>query len=304
MAFTKKTVIQRVRVVLNDNPFTTTCAEAMDTTETGLDVPDGTLWNFGDIVEFQDDGEQCYVTAVASNTLTVIRAFNSTTVGTGTAHAINEVIVQNPVFVYNRIEESIAATLRDLWPYVYKKVTETLTPLTDGNKWYDMVTSAATIIDLSSVVQVKGTGASSTIKNYGTPDHPVSLQFNLPTAKVASGVGLYIPRRWDSTNSIIVNGIAKLTAGVTTTTYDDISEGQQVDCVVYLSVARLLGATDVTRTTQEDVSMGEATVSSGARTRIAEYWRNLGIDLRTQWEWELRRTLPRMRRHGHGRTAF
>mgnify|MGYP000154892807 CR=1 FL=1 len=56
-------------------------------------VADTTKYAIGNIVEFQDDGEQCLVTALASaTTLTVIRNFNysvTSTAGTGTSHSLS-----------------------------------------------------------------------------------------------------------------------------------------------------------------------------------------------------------------------
>lgn len=51
--------------------------EALDTSETGVDVVDGTLYDVGQTLLI--DSEQMEVTAIASNTLTVGRAVNGTT---------------------------------------------------------------------------------------------------------------------------------------------------------------------------------------------------------------------------------
>src|SRR3990172_21840 len=110
MAFAKATLIQRIRTRLNDNPFQTACTEAMDASETDLDVAATSKFDVGDIVEFQDDGEQCLVTALAdTDTLTVIRGFNGTT---ATTHSSGVLTAKNPVFAYKQIEDAIAEVLR------------------------------------------------------------------------------------------------------------------------------------------------------------------------------------------------
>lgn len=52
-------------------------AEALDNSETGVDVDDGTVFKTGDII--QVDSELMYVASVSSNTLTVTRGFAGTT---------------------------------------------------------------------------------------------------------------------------------------------------------------------------------------------------------------------------------
>jgi len=64
----------------------TTLTEAMDTSETGADVTDGTIFRQGDIVgvfdvldtDFTDVIEKYLVTSVSSNTLTVVRGYGDT----------------------------------------------------------------------------------------------------------------------------------------------------------------------------------------------------------------------------------
>src|SRR3990167_6610161 len=55
-------------------------AEALDTSETGVDVTDGTLFNVGDGIQVEN--EIMLVTAIVTNTLTVTRAIQSTTAAT------------------------------------------------------------------------------------------------------------------------------------------------------------------------------------------------------------------------------
>lgn len=55
-------------------------AEALDASETGVDVDDGTDFSIGDVIKVDD--EQMDVTNIAANTLTVTRGVNGTTAAT------------------------------------------------------------------------------------------------------------------------------------------------------------------------------------------------------------------------------
>jgi hypothetical protein len=52
-------------------------AEDLDASETGVDVADGTLYSVGQTIKI--DSEDMYISAIATNTLTVVRAMNGTT---------------------------------------------------------------------------------------------------------------------------------------------------------------------------------------------------------------------------------
>ncbi|KKK50873.1 hypothetical protein LCGC14_3120650, partial [marine sediment metagenome] len=56
-----------------DRPFETLLNEALDNSETDVDVLDGTDWAKGDHLEIEETGEQCLVLSVATNTLAVKR---------------------------------------------------------------------------------------------------------------------------------------------------------------------------------------------------------------------------------------
>lgn len=61
--------------------------EALDTSETGVDVDDGTMFRADDVVLVPSTGEMLYVSSISGNTLTVIRGYNGTT---GTAANDND----------------------------------------------------------------------------------------------------------------------------------------------------------------------------------------------------------------------
>ena len=181
---------------------------------------------------------------------------------------------------------------------MYKEVNQSITPVV-GQKWYEIdeaSTNSTEILDLSSVVQVYGATGQERIMFYGdrrTGAFPANLEFNLPTSLVASGVGLYLPYLRNTTNTITVNGIGKITATVSSGNYSDLTDGVQVDCVMYLSMAKLIHWTDISRSTQEDVTMSDESIRPLVRTQLAASFERLGYEARRRWEEELRRTLPR-----------
>lgn len=300
MAFSQATLVKRIRQLLNDNPFNDTCTEAMDTTETGLDVASTTKWNIGDIVEFQDDGEQCLVTALPTATeLTVRRNHNlsvTDTVGTGTSHSINAHIIKvtpmGGTMFYAQITGAVDATMRELWPHVYKKITATITPVANEH-YYD---AATTVLEISSAVQLT-TSTPDRPVFYGQTGaaYPIKLIKNMPIGFSGSttSASYYIPSFNNLTNTLLVNGIGKVTATVSSGSYDDLTDGVEVDCVTYLTIARLLGASDVSRATQEDIAQGLQNLDVGARLRVGGYWLGRGREERANWVNELRLTLPR-----------
>ena len=296
MAFAKATLISRVRKSLNDNPFVDVCTEAMDTTETDLSVADTTKYDVGAIVEFQDDGERCLVTALASATvLTVIRNFDGATPGTGTTHAINGQILRDPVFPYNTIVEEIEASLRGLWPHVYKLKAYTITPVA-GTTWYELDDGG----DISTAMEISGVVQSVNSKPfwYGTRrgSYPVEIYHNVPTTIAGSGVAVNIPFLRSTATNITVNTIAKITAATSGSNYTDISEGIQADTIRYFAVAGCIANTDISRMTQEDISMSDESVRPMSRTQLSMFWENKAIRERRKWEHELRVTLPRKAR--------
>ena len=293
MAFAKSTLISRIRKSLNDNPFVDVCTEAMDTTETDLSVADTTKYDVGSIVEFQDDGERCLVTALASATvLTVIRNFDGATPGTGTSHSISAQILRDPVFPYNTIVEEIENSLRGLWPHVYKLKAYSITPVA-GTTWYELDDGGdvSTAMEISSVVQ----SVNSKPFWYGArrDAYPVQIYHNVPTSIAASGVAINILYLRSTAANITVNTIAKITATLSGSNYTDISEGVPANTVRYFAVAGCIANTDISRMTQEDITMSDESVRPMSRTQLASFWEAKAIRERRKWEHELRVTLPR-----------
>lgn len=297
MAYAKATLVREIKAILNDNPFVTACTTSPNTTVTTMDVASTTKFDVGDIIEFQDDGERCLVTALTdADTLTVIRNFdgsNGSAVGTGTAHTAGVLIAKNPIFPFLSIVDTISESIYELWPYVYKKVEASITPVA-GTKWYEVdeaATNSTEILELSSVVQ----DVDSKPFWYGTrrTSYPVRLHFEVPTTVAASGVALEIPFLRSTTNAIKVKGIGRITPTLATANYADFSAGVGANTIKYFTVATMLERTGISRATQDDITMTDESVRPGMRENIADYWRRKAVRERNIWKMELDRTLPR-----------
>lgn len=262
-----------------------------------------TQWTQGNVVEFQDDGELCLVTSVATNTLNVVRNYQfsvTATAGTGTSHANGIGIVKNPVYEYVQIKDAISAVVLELWPYVYTKVTATITPLATVGGLYSV---AATFEKLSSAVQRDTSTAGSPCFYGGRRSYyPISLlrglPDNFPTTE-DTGKAVSIPSVYNLTNTIFVTGVRRLTDATTTPgTYDDLTDGVEVECVVYLAIHELLGSKDIPRSASDDTTMADSSVVAGRRTAVADTWLRKGLRKRRQWEADLRTSLPILESYG------
>lgn len=297
MPYTQATLVRNVRSTLGDLPWLDYCTEAMDTTETSLDVADTTKYTPGDVVEFQDDGERCLVTALASGTtLTVIRNFDGSSgaaPATGTAHNITMTIAKNPTFEYLAVVDAIGDSIYNLWPYVYGTVTYAITPVV-GTKWYELDDSASNstvALELQSVFQ----DVNSKPFYYGTrrTAYPVRLHFDVPTTVAGSGVAIEIPFLRDATNAISVRCIRPLTPAIGTGAYTDLVAGLPANCVRWYAVAAMIERTGIVRATSDDITMTDESVKPGTRENVAGYWERKALMARHDWESILKRTVPR-----------
>ena len=297
MAFSQATLIRRIRDILGDTPRGDLNA-ADPTTGTTVTVADSTIYNNGDIIEFQDDGEQCFVRSNnGATTMTVIRGYNGTTAAT--SHATNVVILKNPTFGYIEIVNAIERGLHNLWPTVYRKYQVTIAAATLAaatDNYYDLDT---TIEDLISVNQLSSDSLS--LKQYGGRggSHPATIVRDVPTGLASSGVALYLPRVYNTGQNITVTGSARIDDTTSGGNYSHFSEGVEVDCIAYYAVSELVAAKDIMRVSASDVSMAEQTVGAGERSRIGEFWREKAERAKRRWEMDLRREIPVMRKHFH-----
>lgn len=178
---TQADIRQRVRNKLYSmvpplRPFVTTLndtvtASAADVTIT---VTDGATWDVGDIAEIAS-GEQWFVTAVAGANLTVVRAHNGTTLGTGVA---GNALLKNPRFSLQQIDNAIDDCLAALeLEGVHAWGTGTVT-LASGQYGY-----APTETDILDIVAVYYEDSS-----YGQPvPLPFTYNSNLHTTAFTGG---------------------------------------------------------------------------------------------------------------------
>ena len=113
---TVATIRQRIYEYLysafvNDRPFETLLGEALDNSETDVDVTDGGDWGPGDIAEVVETGEQMLVLSVATNTLTVTRAYGAIS---ATAAADAGRLRKNPRFSQDQMDSALSDVLNGL----------------------------------------------------------------------------------------------------------------------------------------------------------------------------------------------
>ncbi len=120
-------VLARVREILRDRPWEDALNGGITCTATSITVDSSGAWFEGDVMEFQDDGEQAYVESdTTTTTVTVKRAHNSTTAA---SHADNTVVVKNPRFEYIQIQRAADRTVARLTGLgVYERKVTTITP--------------------------------------------------------------------------------------------------------------------------------------------------------------------------------
>jgi hypothetical protein len=229
---------------------------------------------------------------VATNNLTVIRGWNGTTATTHDGSGTAIVILRDPTFSYFRIKEAADLVIQSLWPWVYKKVSLSVTY--DATKtWYDL---ASDLVAPISITQNDSSVTPNRLYIYGKKGSrlPVAVRLNLPTTLCASTVGISFPRGFGKPSAsypVQVDYAAKLT---TTGNYTDLSDGILADIVTYGAAARMVGASEVPRVTQEDLNMGDQSVVPTSRSRAGRDMYTQFLFLRNQYNDELRRTMPLM----------
>lgn len=255
-------------------------------------VPDGTRWDEGAVLEFQTQGELAWIRSVSSNNLTAVRGIRGSTATT----QASGVAFRDPVYTFNNIINAANLVIQDLpQGIIYKKVSLVGGLTYVATKfWYNL---AADAIGLISVNQIS-TGTINYLLKYGKRGSGFSVVFskNLPTALVASGTGLAFPNGWyNITNVTNVDYAAKLTTTQTVPgTYDDFSDGLDVDLISYGVAARLIRNYEINRVSDEDTGMGDQSVQPGMRASIGNQLFQEFLRLRSLKAEELRRDMPLM----------
>jgi hypothetical protein len=292
MTVSQPLVVQRVRDLTWDTPYAFQSSQTI-TGDTLLTVPDNTKYSTGTVLEWQDTGELMYVNGFSGATgCIVIRGWESTTV---TGHTGTQTVFQDPFFRYHRIADGLTLTIQELYPYAYKKVTTTITPITGSPTWINL---AADAVGLIRVSQVDTTNPAVTnLWTYGDRGAalPVGFSRNIPTGMCASTVGVIFPRGFRETvDTVQVDYAARLTDTLTGTSYVDLTDVVLIDAIVYGTAARLVEASDTPRVTQEDLGMRDASVQPGMRARQGQvYWTKFQTLKNIYFE-QLRREMPLM----------
>lgn len=287
MAYSQATLFKRLRQTLNDTPWYDICTEAMDTTETGLDVADTTYYSVGDVVEFLDDGEQCLVTALASaTTLTVQRNHNfsvGATLGTGTSHSISARIAKNPIIQYAQLSQAVEAALQGMYPTVYYVQTQSVST-SDGTYYYNATADALRIIQAT---QKRVSAEGVDFFNGPRTSYPITLIHYLPVADYPSTKAWYIPRKFNSTYAIEITFAQLIDNTISGGNYSRLDDGLVVEATLMLAAAELAGNLELPRTLDQDTTMADQSVSPGVRVRVAEDFRRRGRTLKQQAAVEL-----------------
>lgn len=293
MSVNQTAIVQRIRNIVADPPYALPITNGLTgSSSTSLQFDDATIWTRGNILEWQDNGEQNYITAVTGSvTGTVIRGWNNTTI---TGHASGSVAYKDPRFTYAQTVEAISLTIQELFPYAYKKKTTTVTPATGTPVWVDLASDA---LGLISVTQVDTTQTPTKLWSYGDKGTglPVGFRMNLPITLCASTIGIIFPRGYaETTDTVQVDYAAMLTDTVSGSAYVDIVEGTLADCIVYGAAARMIEGRDNPRTTQQDTGMHDASVQPGMAARQGNVMWNKFQTYKFIYFEMLRRTIPIM----------
>jgi hypothetical protein len=295
MTYAQASLIQDVRHWLQDNPWETTST----TTGTGtpVAVPDGAKWAAGDVGEWTftgtAGGEQFLVQSVSANNLTVVRGYNGTT---AEAHTSGDRVVKNPIYSVIQIKDAVDRIIESVYPSAWKQVSTSLTPDTT-TVWFDSELAGVNLTGFIDVVrgEQRYGDTSQYVGIYGATQagmrsRPITVVRDMPTALVASGVGVRFPGGFHhATNEVTVRYRARLTSTVAATLYSDLDEGLLSEAVVVGVVARLLAAKEVPNVS-EDARLGQS--DPGTFIGTAGWFELKHRELLAQYRHELQAKIP------------
>lgn len=266
MTISQSTMVRRVRDILGEDIKWQTLATAGSSSDTTIDVTDGTDWNEGSILEWQSDGDQAYVQSVSSNTLTVIRDVNGTT---GSTHG-GTAATKDPVYPFIKVTDAIDAALQTAWPWAWKVVEASITPSAStvyynlGNDVIDLV--RAWQEDQSVIPIAQYYGAKGSLK-------PVAVHKNANSfTGVTTDYVVFFPNgTYDATNSIYVQYRALLTDTVASGNYSDLSEDGLSEAMCWGAASRLVRTTGAARL-RNDARQWNSSVDMEQITQTADFF--------------------------------
>jgi len=267
-------LVQRVRDMLGYTPYETTSTTT--TTSTTVAVVDGTRWDEGAIGEWQTGTvgyEQFYVQSVASNNLTVVRGYNGTTAETHTS-GDRVLRIDSDGFSGRQVSQAINQAVLDLWPYVWKTGTVSIT-YASTTRWFDL---NSLTLGISQVTQQKNVTSPVDVGIFRDRYYGDGLTYivrrDLPTAIAASTTGMTFPQgaydsRTSGGNTINVTDIRAITG---TTDISDTSITPVAEAVTYGALSRLLKAKEIGRIVFGLPLEAVQTSSTGVRLQLGAFY--------------------------------
>jgi hypothetical protein len=269
-------LVQRVRDLLNDQPYETTSSTT--TTADTVSVPDGTIWNEGDILEWQTGTigyEQAYVVDIVANDLTTIRGYGGTTAET---HASGDRIVQGPSFFGRQLQQAGYTACRGLWPYVYKTEVVPITPTGSSDPvWFNVNVAGADPVGLVRATQEYGTSPKLYLGVFGVRGgRPIEMDYRLPSSIAASGIGVRFPSGlYHPTNTINLEVQQTVTGILADNDILDTSQFPVADCIIYFMAGRVVQALEIPRVAVGTDLETSGSVGTGSRLQTGQYYTSL-----------------------------
>lgn len=239
---------------LVERPFAHLINGGINSSVTAIVVDDGTNFAAGDIIEFNVDGEQCFVESVATNTLTVIRGYAGSVAA---SHSDNEQINKNPRFSIQQANDAINARVYQLEGQgIFVFNTGSLT-LAAGQDYYDLTDTG--LFDVLSVYYAQDTTLIPT-------SLPFRFHSELDSNVSTSGGGIHLLSWGQKADTDTLYYTFKQRIANTT----DLLFRQE-EIIVFGATATLLGATVGPRT-HDSGRYTDRTVQPGQGGRDARWY--------------------------------
>lgn len=271
------------RLVYSSLPFLRPYRDALSSSITSgtttFTVTNEDDWDVGDILVFQDTGEECVVTAVTSNDTNQITVRRGAFGTTAASHSSGVEFEKNPRFTVRELDDAIQHSLENLWPRVYVLATGSFT-FSANTFWYPI--SDNNCREVLSVYYEDPT--------YLTPRPITVWRFNtgLDSAEFSQQQGLYIPTAQGMNEGETVY----YTYRKELTNVADLKVRQE-RLVVLGAVAALLAAEEVART-YDPGRMTDRTVQPGQNIRDASWFYQMWLREVRQEELRLKQEESRL----------
>ena len=249
-----------------DRPFESLVNEALDNSETAVDVLDGNDWEENDILEVAETGERMLVLSVATNTLTVKRSYGTVA---ATAATDQGIIRKNPRFTQDQVDNAIRDVLNSMpgWG-IHGWGTGSVT-LVAGQHHYSL---SETDIDTSyGVLTVYTVGTQTEIP----APVPFDMERHLSTTptewSAATGINIYDFNDKAAGDSMYYTYAQSLAYDTDLDTTLAKLPVQAEEVIISGALVRLLGGT-VVPATQDPGQRTDRTVPPGQTARDVRHW--------------------------------